>query len=512
MKGAERPLPHIHPTVVHMLADAAKSAPDQEALVCGADRLTYAQYLRCVGGAAAALIALGAKGKRVALICGNSADMAIAMFAVHAAEAQAVPINPIYTARELRHILIDSEPVAVVFDAEIGGTIEPLLLELEIANSIMVGGKNGQRLTRWKDDKSVSMPSALPGPDDDANLQYTGGTTGLPKGVIIKHGPLSINISQREAMLATTPDDESVLCLMPLFHVFASAMCLHLSVYCRGKMVILPRYHPDLVCEALENEGITRLPAGPTVFIGLMAHDRFRRLDFSRLRCAYSGSAPLPAEALHRWRELTRTPVLEGYGQTESGPVLTYASESAEIRPGSVGQILPRTEIEIVDVETGTRILGIGEMGEIRARGPQIMAGYRNRPDETAATLRGGWLYTGDIGEFDKDGYLYIRDRKKDMVLVGGYNVYPREIDEVLYCHPAVLEAAALGIEDDYRGEVIRAYVVAKPGVKVTPEELHDYCALNLAKYKVPSAIEIVESLPKTSVGKIDKKKLGLIV
>lgn len=508
MKGTDRPIPHIYPTVVHMLADAVTRAPDQEALVCGSERLTYAQYGRCIGGAANELIALGARGRRVALICGNAADMAIAMFAIHAARAQAVPINPIYTARELRHILADSDPVAVIHDADISEIVDPLIEELGIATSIAIGGNSGQRLTRWKDDIGIALPDTLPEPDENANLQYTGGTTGAPKGVIVKHGPLSINVSQREAMLPTRPDDESVLCLMPLFHVFASNMCLHLSVYCRGKMVILPRYHPDLVCDALEDEHLTRLPAGPTVFIGLMGHDRFRNLNFDSLRCAYSGSAPLPAEALHQWQALTNTPILEGYGQTESGPVLTYASEDSEIKPGSVGKILPDTEIEIVDVKTRSRVLDPGEIGEIRARGPQIMAGYHNRPQETAETLHGGWLYTGDIGEFDSDGYLYIRDRKKDLVLVGGYNVYPREIDEVLYAHPAVLEAAAVGVKDDYRGEVVHAFIVLKPGTNASSEDLLEHCKQNLAKYKVPAAIKIVASLPKTSVGKIDKKAL----
>lgn len=508
MKGADRPLPYVHPTVVHMLADAVKNSPDAEALVCGQERLTYVEYARCVGGLATELIDLGATGRRVAIICGNSIDMAVAIFAIHAARAQAVPINPIYTAREIGHILADSSPAVVIFDAEIAETLNPLCAGLGIKKRIAVGRAPSQRLIRWKEKAEFDLPAPFPEAGDPANLQYTGGTTGQPKGVIIDHGSLSINISQREAVLPTRTDDESILCVMPLFHVFASAMCLHLTTYCRGKMVILPRYHPDLVCEAIEREKITRLPGGPTVFISLMGHEGFRNLNFSDLRCAYSGSAPLPAEVLNQWQVLTGTPILEGYGQSEAGPVLTYVAEGCTIKPGSVGEILPQTEVEIVDVVVGDKILEAGEIGEIRARGPQIMQGYLNRPEETAATLRDGWLYTGDIGEFDDDGYLYIRDRKKDMALVGGYNVYPREIDEVLYSHPAVLEAAAIGVRDQYRGEVIHAYVVAKPGVGVTPEALLKHCADNLAKYKIPAVIEIVAELAKTSIGKIDKKAL----
>ncbi|MCZ7562745.1 MAG: AMP-binding protein [Burkholderiales bacterium] len=281
-----------------------------------------------------------------------------------------------------------------------------------------------------------------------------------------------------------------------------------MAAYCRGRLVILPRYKPDLVLEAIGAERITRLPAGPTVFIGLLAHERFARTDFSSLRTAYSGSAPLPEETLKRWQAATGTPILEGFGQTEAGPVLTYVREGGVLKPGSVGPVLPLTEIEIVDVETGTRVLPAGELGEIRARGPQIMRGYRNRPRETAEALRGGWLYTGDIGELDADGYLYIRDRKKDMAIVGGYNVYPREVDEVLFAHPAVKEAAAAGVPDPYYGESIRAYVVLKEGATATVEDILAHCASNLARYKVPSRIHLVAELPRTTVGKIDRRAL----
>ena len=501
-------LPRVHRTVVHMLADAAARSPDAEAVVFEDRRLSYRQYLRCVGGFAAELRALGAGGGRVALVCGNSIEMAVAMFAVHAAGAQAVPINPVYTARELTHILKDADPAVVVYDDGPAAALELLIAELGIRHGIRVGAGGGRRLDRWRDDEAAGLPAPLPDPDDLATLQYTGGTTGLPKGVNTTHGQMAINISQREAALPTRPDDEAVLCVMPLFHVFAVAMCLHLAAYCRGKLVILPRYRPDLVLDTLARERITRLPAGPTVFIGLMGYDGFGRGDFSSLRSSYSGSAPLPEETLRRWQQLTGCPILEGFGQSEAGPVLTYIREGGVIKPGSVGPALPLTEIQVVDVESGKTVLEVGATGEIRARGPQIMSGYRNRPKETAEALRDGWLYTGDIGEFDADGYLYIRDRKKDMAIVGGYNVYPREVDEVLYAHPAVLEAAAVGVPDPYRGEVIRAYVVPKPGAAVGEAELLAHCAANLARYKVPASLALVAELPKSTVGKIDKKAL----
>ncbi|MBI5445193.1 MAG: long-chain fatty acid--CoA ligase [Deltaproteobacteria bacterium] len=504
----EQPLPKVFETVVHMLAEAAELSGGAPALVCEGRKLTYAEYLRCVAGFAHELRALGARGERVAIVCGNSIEIAVATFAVHAAGAQTVPLNPIYTARELRNILKDAEPTVVVYDPDVAATLEPVIAELRIPHGIKVGRNGGRLLDVWRDDGSVSLPQPLPSPEDLAALQYTGGTTGIPKGVNLTHRAVATNISQREASLPTREDAESILCMMPLFHVFAIAMCLHLAAYCRGKLVILPRYRPDSVLDTLEAERISVLPAGPTVFIGLMGYPGFKERDFSSLRACYSGSAPLPAETLKLWQELTGCPILEGFGQTEAGPVLTYVPEGGVIKPGSAGPVLPQTELQIVDVETGTKVLGIGEIGEIRARGPQLMSGYRNRPEETAAALRDGWLHTGDVGEFDADGYIWIRDRVKDMAIVGGYNVYPREIDEVLYAHPDVKEAAAVGVPDPYRGEVIKAFVVPNDGAALTGEAILTHCRSNLAKYKVPTSVEILTELPKTTVGKIDKKAL----
>lgn len=501
-------LPRVFPTVVHMLTDTCARYPDAPALVCGAHELSYAEYWRCVCGFADELAGYGAAGGRIALVCANSLDLPIATFATHAAGAQAVPVNPAYTERELRYILQDAAPVAIVYDTEVAGKVEPLAAALGIRHAVRIGGENGRHLDAWRHEGEGKLPEPLPTPDDLATLQYTGGTTGRPKGVNISHGQMAVNISQREAALPTRSGDESVLCMMPLFHVFAASMCLHLCAYCGGRLVIMPRYRPDGVLDLIAEQKITRLPAGPTVFIGLLSHEKFAQTDFSSLRCAYSGSAPLSEETLRQWLAKTGTTILEGFGQTEAGPVLTFVREGGPLKAGSVGPPLPRTEIEIVDVETGTRVLAAGEIGEIRARGPQIMSGYRNRPKETAEALRDGWLYTGDIGQLDTDGYLFIRDRKKEMVIVGGYNVYPREVDEVLFSHPAVKEAATAGAPDSYYGEKVHAFVVLKDGVRASADELIDFCKKNLAPYKVPSHIYLVDVLPRTAVGKIDKLAL----
>jgi long-chain acyl-CoA synthetase len=503
-----------YPSVVHMLADTAARVPSREALVVGAERLTYADLLASSAGFARELAALGpagsVRGERIAILLPNSIEICVATWAAHAAGAQVVPLNPLYTERELEAILADAAPAVLLVDAARADLLAPLASRLGIAQAIAIevgagrlsGGKAG----------AASLPEPLPSPDDLAFVQYTGGTTGRSKGVNLSHGAVAVNVWQREQMLPTARDGERILCVMPLFHTYALSMGLHLAANCGGTLVVLPRYHPKDTLHTLVAEGITILPGSPTIFNGLMAHEDFAATDFSRVHTCYSGSAPLPGDTLARWEAATGCAILEGYGQTEAGPVLTYNPAMGVRKPGTVGPVLACTEVQIVDVETGNRVLGVGERGEIRARGPQIMRGYRNLPEETAAALRDGWLHTGDIGEFDADGYLTIRDRKKDMVIVGGYNVYPREVEEVLALHPAVHEAAAVGAPDAYRGEVVCAFVTLRAGSLSTAEELLAHCAKNLARYKVPVAITVLEALPKTTVNKTDKTVLRALV
>ncbi len=512
-------VPASHPTVVHMLRDTVRAYPAREALAMvgahGTVRLTYAEYAACVAGFARELLALdagrGVRGERVSVLLPNSLEICIAMFAAHAAGAQVVPLNPLYTGRELEQILADAAPRVLLYDAARADVVGPLAAKLGIAHAIAVTPGDGT-LLRWKAG-SPELPEPLPEPGALSFVQYTGGTTGRSKGVVLTHASTAINVAQREGLLPTDrregeAEGERILTVMPLFHSYALAMGIYLSANCAGTMVILPRYHPLEVLRAITGERISIFPGSPTMFTGLMGHADFAATDWSRVHTCYSGSSALPAETLDRWEKAVGAPVYEGYGQTEAGPVLTYNPVHGTRKPGAVGIVLADTEVQVVDTETGTRVMAVGEQGEVRARGPQVMQGYRNLPDETAAALRDGWLYTGDIGEFDGEGYLYIRDRKKDMVIVGGYNVYPREVDDVLFMHPAVQDAAAVGAPDSYRGEVVRAAVVLCPGTAATPEELIEHCKANLAKYKVPVSIEIVAALPKTTVGKTDKKAL----
>jgi long-chain acyl-CoA synthetase len=340
-------------------------------------------------------------------------------------------------------------------------------------------------------------------------LQFTGGTTGRAKGANLTHAAISTNISQREAIVPTRMEIERMLCIMPLFHCYAIAMCLHNMVYCRGTLVILPRYHPQEVLQVMAAERITLFGGSPTLFTGLLNYEGFGNTAFSTLALSYSGSAPLAENLLKRWEQTTGTPVLEGYGQSESGPVISFNPLHGKRKLRAVGIPLPATEVQIVDLKSGTEILPTGEQGEIRLRGPQVMQGYRNRPQETAATLRDGWLYTGDIGLLDEDGYLFITGRKKEMIIVSGFNVFPREVEELLYQHAAVKEAAVVGRPDDYRGELPVAFVLLREAGAASQEQLLEYCRQHLAAYKVPAEIRLVEALPKTAVGKVDKITLA---
>ena len=495
-------MPHVYPTVLHMVAAAAAAVPERRALQCGTETLIYRDYAACIAGFAAEL-GPDMRGARVAVLMGNSLDAAIAIYAVAAAGAQLVPLNPAYTMHELEPILLDADPVAIVCDAGLEIAVRALARRTGIKRCIAVGPDN--RLTAWRG--SLLSIQSFPTPESLALLQYTGGTTGRAKGVNLTHAALSTNVAQREALLPSA-DGERILAVTPLYHSYAMAMGLHLASYCRGTLTTLPRYHPKDALETITRERITLFAGRPTLFVGLPGHADFGATDFSSLKLCFSGASALPVETMRRWEQATGCGICEGYGQTEAGPVLTYNPRHGLRKIGSVGVPLPLTEVEIVDTETGTTALPTGESGEVRARGPQIMTGYRNRPDETAAALRDGWLYTGDIGAFDEDGYLFIRDRKKDMVIVGGFNVYPREIEEVLCKHLDVVEAAVVGVADSYRGEILKAFVVLIPAAKVTADDLLSYLRERLTKYKIPAQIVITATLPKTAVGKLDKVSL----
>ena len=342
-----------------------------------------------------------------------------------------------------------------------------------------------------------------------AILQYTGGTTGVAKGAMLTHFNLMANLTQLMELVQQPPEREHVfLALLPLFHVFGLTITLLLPARMAAKVVPMPRYVPGDMLEAFKKYRFTAFIGAPSVYISLLQQKNLAQYDLHHIVFCISGSAPMPVEWLRRFEETTGTPITEGFGLTEASPV-THANPVFGLqKPGSIGVPLPGTLARIVDTETGTRTLGANEIGELVVQGPQVMAGYWKRPEETARTLRDGWLYTGDIAYMDDDGYFYIVDRKKDLIIVGGYNVYPREIDEVLHSHPKIREAVTVGVSHRSRGETIKAYIVPEEGANLTVPEVVAYCRQKLASFKVPRLIEFREELPKTMVGKVLRRIL----
>jgi long-chain acyl-CoA synthetase len=346
-------------------------------------------------------------------------------------------------------------------------------------------------------------------PSDLAILQYTGGTTGVPKGAMLSHRALVANVHQCRAWHTSIREGDRILAIMPFFHVYGLTVVMNLAVLSAMTMVLIPR--PDLghIFLAIQTHRPRFFPGAPRIYNLLNESHDLTKYDLRSIESFLSGSAPLPAEVMARFESLTGGKVLEGYGLTEAAPVTHSNPREGARKPGSVGLPMPDVDCKIVDLETGTRVMGPGELGELCVRGPNLMDGYWQRPEETALVLRDGWLYTGDIVRADEDGYYFVVDRKKEMIIVSGFKVYPREVDEVLYAHPAVLEAAAVGVPHPSKGEVVKAFVVLRPGATATAQQLVDHCRANLAPYKVPVEIVFRRELPRTLIGKVLRRELA---
>lgn len=345
--------------------------------------------------------------------------------------------------------------------------------------------------------------------DELSTLIYTGGTTGVAKGVMLSHRNISCNVQQFRSWFPDLNDGEiSIVGSFPIFHAAGFTACQNFMLWSGWEHVMIPRPEPKAIVELLKKYKPGFLPGVPSIFVGLLADEKFRKMDLSFIQGFFSGAAPLAEDTIRDLQKLTGATILEVYGMTETTPVATVTPWGGTIKPGTVGCPVPDTDIKIVDLETGTRELPPGENGEIVIGGPQVMMGYYKKPLETREALRDGYVYTGDIGFFDEDGYLSVVDRKKDMIISAGYNVYPVEVDNLLFDHPQILEACCVGIADSYRGESLRAFCVLKPGEELTPEEVIAFCKERLAPYKVPREVVFLDELPKTVVGKVLRREL----
>lgn len=522
-----------------LLDQAARQHGNSPAVVFQNLTLTYSELKDRAETLAASLRHRGVKeGDRVSIMLPNLPQTFIAFWGVLKAGAVAVMTNPLYMESELLHQLTDAGArhmitldvfwpkiaelrerlgLEVCYVTRIGDALRFPLNLFQAFSARRQGSHvpvpyDGRSVVAWKslfttrDRLSVEQDDAR---DVLAVIQYTGGTTGIAKGAMLTHGNFMANVEQLTAIIGQAGKEHHVfLALLPLFHVFGLTITLILPAHLAAEVVPMPRYVPGDMLEAFKKYKFTAFIGAPSVFISLLQQKNLPKYDLHHIRFCISGSAPMPVNWLRRFEEVTGTAITEGFGLTEASPVTHANPVFGMQKPGSIGVPVPGTDARIVDMETGTQTLPPNTIGELVVRGPQVMAGYWNRPDDTARTIRDGWLFTGDIAYMDDDGYFHIVDRKKDLIIVGGYNVYPREIDEVLHAHPKIREAVTVGVNHRSRGETIKAYIVPKEGETLTVPEVVAYCRQKLASFKVPRMIEFREELPKSMVGKVLRRIL----
>jgi len=524
--------------LAQFLINQAEKRPNHIAMYFMGKQITYGELLKQSYKLAHALQGLGVrKGDRVALMLPNTPHAVVAYYGALMLGAIVVQTNPLYTERELQLQLVDSGATVIItldilhkkvlavqphtsIKQVIVGSIKDYLPFPKNLLYPMVASKDGFDLTvnyssgvnGYK--KILASSSKQPicvevdAKNDLALLQYTGGTTGVSKGVMLTHYNLIANtIQNANWCYNVTPGNERYLAALPFFHVFGMTVLMNLAILQGDSLILLPKFEANMVMKTISQMKASVFPGAPTMYIALIHHPRIKEYDLSSIKVCVSGAAPLPREVQEVFESLTGGKLIEGYGLTEASPVTHGNLLWGYRKIGTIGIPYPDTEAKIVHPETGVE-LPIGEIGELIVRGPQVMVGYWNRPQDTAATLRDGWLYTGDLGTMDDEGFFAIVDRKKDLIIASGFNVYPREIEEVLYEHPAIQEAVAVGVPDDYRGETVKAYIVLKEGATVSQEELNVYCRERLAAYKVPRLYEFRNSLPKSLVGKVLRRKL----
>lgn len=505
-----------------MLDQTVAKAPDHVAMIFAGREITYGQFGVLANRFANALAKLGVKkGDRIAIMGPNCPQWEIAFFGTLKLGGIVVQTSPMYTERELSFQLKDAGATGIVVLDALYPRVKAVREEtgLKVVVTFSFQGQKFEDEGVYDFDTLIAQAEATPpqveiNPAEDiAVLQYTGGTTGVSKGVMLTHRNLVVNCYQIiEWSVNAEFGKERVLTALPIFHVYGMSNCVNYAVAVASTQIIVPRFEVDEILEAIKKYKPTSFPGAPAMYIAINNHPRAAEYAeaLAEIKYCISGSAPLPVEVAEQFKKVTngRVDIVEGYGLSEASPVTHCNPVDRPSRPGSIGVPMPDTDCVIMDLETGTKPLPPGEIGELCIRGPQVMKGYWNKPEETAIALRDGWLYTGDIAKMDEDGYFYIVDRKKDMILASGFNVYPREIEEVLYEHPKVKEAAVAGIPDPKRGETVKAYIVLQPGAEATEEEIIAYCRTKLAAYKVPRYVEFRDSLPRTAVGKLLRRLL----
>ena len=543
-EGVPKSIDYPEIAVHELLRRTAKQHPEWTATVFFGKRTTYRELDELADRFAAGLRGIGLKpGDRVSLMLPNTPHFFVAFFGVLRAGGIVVQTNFLYTPRELEylyndagvktvvaldifwHNLAEAKPRTQVSHVVVCDVSDFLPFPLRQLYPIRKRGDlkkeghwpleipNETWVHRFRDfvraaPQPGSEPPVRPA-EDVAVLQYTGGTTGVPKGAMLTHRNLVANALQDNAWLPwKRTEPERILGVIPLFHVYGLTTVMTAAVADGAEVILHPNPREiDAILKLISKRHPTLFPGVPTMYIAILRHPKLAKYDLKSIKACVSGSAPLPNEVRHEFERVTGGKLVEGFGLTEASPV-THANPLVGLIKEGIGIPWPDTDSKIVDVEDASKDVPQGGEGELAIRGPQVMKGYWNKAEETANVLHDGWLLTGDIGKMDEDGYFYIVDRKKDMILCSGYNVYPREVEEVLYMHPAVQEAAAIGVPDPYRGESVKAYVVLKPGAAASAEDIIAFCKGKLAPFKVPKQVAFEKDLPKTMVGKVLRREL----
>jgi long-chain acyl-CoA synthetase len=542
--GAEIDVPKV--PLTRLLDDAASAHPDVVALAFLGQTTTYGELRSAVDRFARALAGLGVgKGDRVAIVLPNCPQNVIAFYAALRLGAVVVENNPLYTEHELRHQLADcGATVVVCLDktyATVAAVRERTALRHVVVTSVTDYLPRKARLKlrlplakarKARAEISADLPKNAPvlqftdlmkqkglplvqqadvDPDNElALLQYTGGTTGLSKGAMLTHSNLVANAHQVKAWLPDAqPGREVMLGVLPLFHAYGLTLCMTTCMLLGGKLVLLPRFDLDLVFQAIDEHKPTLFPGVPPIYKAIVDSPKVRQHDLRSIKACISGAMKLPVETQEQFERVTGGRLVEGYGMTETSPATHSNPLSGNRKPGSIGVPLPGTKAKVVDQDDASREVEPGTPGELAISGPQVFRGYWQRPDESrAAFTDDGYLLTGDVAVMDEDGFFFIVDRKKELIIAGGFNIYPSEIEEVLFTLSGVSDACVVGVPDRYRGETVKAFVVAAPGSGLTEDQVIDHCAQSLTAYKVPKLVEFRESLPRTVVGKVLRRVL----
>ncbi len=507
-----------------LLEDSAREAPDRTAIIFNDMKLSYAAVNAAANQVANGLASIGIRpGDKVALSCPNLPHFPVAYYGILKAGAVVVPLNVLLKGREIAYHLADSDAKAYLCfqgtpDLPMGqfgyegfqqtpGCEHFFVITVDHAGASPIEGT--RTLGSLMAGRPPSFDTVATHADDTAVILYTSGTTGNPKGAELTHSNMIMNARLTDTMYEPQPDDVHLV-VLPLFHSFGQTVQMNAGFYNRSALSLLPRFDPDAALGIMQRDSVTIFAGVPTMYWAMLNHPNPEKFDLAKvahnLRLAVSGGAAMPVEVMRAFGEKFGVQILEGYGLSETSPVATFNRLDRPPRPGSIG--LPVWGVQVRLVDPLDHDVPSGEVGEILLKGHNIMKGYYKRPEATAEAMRGGWFHTGDLARMDEDGFIYITDRVKDMIIRGGFNVYPREIEEVMITHPAVSLAAVVGVPHESHGEEIKAYVILKAGQQASEAELIDWCREHMASYKYPRLIEIREALPMTATGKILKREL----